>query len=120
MNFLLDVHISNSLSRALVAAGHDVARAASLYPTWTDEDLLALAIREDRIMVTQDGDFTDLIFAFGLQPPRAVIYIRCDPEHQLSMVDRVLDVVQNEDLLDQMVVITPANTRYRHFPKMDK
>ncbi|HEX9965005.1 MAG TPA: DUF5615 family PIN-like protein [Allosphingosinicella sp.] len=69
MRFLLDVHIANAIARALEAEGHDVVRAAVAHATWSDPDLLTLAVREDRIIVTEDSDFSDLIYAVGMPRP---------------------------------------------------
>jgi predicted nuclease of predicted toxin-antitoxin system len=57
LKFLVDVHIANSISRALAEAGHQVVRAAIEHAIWSDEDLLSLAVREGLIIVTQASDF---------------------------------------------------------------
>jgi uncharacterized protein with PIN domain len=61
LRFLLDVHIGMAIARALEAQGYQVFRAALAHATWTDEELLALAVREDLVIVTQDSDFSDLV-----------------------------------------------------------
>lgn len=65
MRLLLDAHISGPwIAEALRERGHDV-RAADEERTldgWTDEDLLALATAEERIMVTFDvKDFPGIV-----------------------------------------------------------
>ena len=85
MRFLLDVHINTTLARLLTSNGHDVLRAALKHKRWSDEHLLALAAAEERIVVSQDSDFSELIYAFGKPAPPAVFYIRCEPEQQLDM-----------------------------------
>ena len=116
MRFLLDVHIAKSIATALEAEGHDVVRAALDYATWSDADLLALAVRDERIIVTQDSDFSDLIYAFGMPPPPAIIYIRCEPESQPSMAGRVIDTLASNRLNRHMAVIRPSSSRYRPLP----
>ncbi|HZF93340.1 MAG TPA: DUF5615 family PIN-like protein [Allosphingosinicella sp.] len=116
MKSLLDVHIATAISRALEAEGHDVVRAAVHHATWSDPDLLALAVREERIVITQDSDFSDLIYARGKPPPPAIIYIRCEPEVQPGMADRVMETLASGRLDRHMAVIRPSSSRYRPLP----
>ncbi len=116
MRFLLDVHISTSIAQALSIEGHDVVRAALAYASWSDADLLKLAVAEERIIVTQDGDFSDLVYAFAAPPPPAILYLRCEPEDQPKMASRVLDALDPARLNGHMVVIRPSSTRYRPLP----
>lgn len=65
MRLFLDAHLSaGRIARPLRERGHDV-RAADEEPElegWPDEELLALAAREGRIMVTLDiGDFPRIL-----------------------------------------------------------
>lgn len=116
MRFLLDVHVGLSLARALSAEGHDVVHAGISYPEWTDSALLDLAVREERVLVTEDRDFSDLIFAHGAKAPPAIIYIRCEPTDQQEMIPRVIALLDFEPVLNNMIVLRPASTRYRPFP----
>lgn len=120
MRFLLDVHISTSIARALSGAGHEVVRAALDYPRWSDEALLKLAVKQQWIVVTEDSDFTDLIYAEGHSPPPSLIYIRCEPEDQPLMADRVLQILDDKQLPGHIVVITPPHSRFRAFPKTEQ
>ena len=116
MRFLLDVHMNATLARLLTAAGHDILRAALTHKRWSDERLLELAAAEGRIIVSQDSDFSELIYFHGKAAPPAVLYIRCEPEQQLEMNGRVLEVLETAGFDGHMVVIEPANTRYRPLP----
>jgi predicted nuclease of predicted toxin-antitoxin system len=98
------------------AEGHDVVRAALDYATWTDPDLLALAVSEERIIVTEDSDFSDLIYAAGMPPPPAIIYIRCEPEMQPTMAGRIIDALASGRLNGHMAVVRPSSSRYRPLP----
>ncbi len=119
MKFLLDVNIGTTIARGLQNVGHDVVRAALAFPTWSDKDLIALAVREARVIITEDSDFTDLIFSFGVQPPPSLIYIRRGDEPQHSFLPRINEIISTARLEDHIIVVTPTNTRYRPFPKTD-
>jgi predicted nuclease of predicted toxin-antitoxin system len=114
LRFLLDVHIATSIAQALVSRGRDVLPAATDHAERSDADLLALAVDEDRVLVTEDRDFSDL--RQGAAAPPSVLYLRCPPEQQPLMADRILLVLENVRLKNQMVVIRPASFRLRPFP----
>ncbi|WP_174287095.1 DUF5615 family PIN-like protein [Sphingomonas bacterium] len=120
MKFLIDVHVSRTLARALADRDHDVVEAALNYPMSADEELLAIAIREHRVIVTQDSDFSDLVFAFDAPAPLGIVFIRCRPRDQIDLVGRVLEIVENARLHGHMVVIKPNNTRYRRLPEPEE
>lgn len=69
MRLLLDADISGPrIARALRERGHDVRATDEerALDGWTDEDLLTLAGREDRIMVTFDvKDFPGIVRRWG-------------------------------------------------------
>ncbi|HXH15531.1 MAG TPA: DUF5615 family PIN-like protein [Sphingomonas sp.] len=116
MKLLLDVHIGTRLARMLTDAGHDVLRAALVHATAPDRELLELAVIERRIIITQDSDFSDLVYAWAAPPPPAIVYIRCEPGELTMMYARVLEVLESAGLDGHMVVMKPANTRYRPLP----
>ncbi len=70
MKFLLDVCVaSRILHRTLTDLGHDVRSARDGYANASDEALLAVAHHEDRVLVTEDKDFGELVFLRGLPHP---------------------------------------------------
>ena len=63
MKFLLDVCVSSrSLQAFLVAQGHDALSAIAIDPKASDERLMAMAHQDERVFVTEDKDFGELIF----------------------------------------------------------
>ena len=65
MRFLVDVNASGALSRWLLEMGHDVAQVAEQDPRMRDEDILQWAVREQRIIITTDQDFEEMIWREG-------------------------------------------------------
>jgi predicted nuclease of predicted toxin-antitoxin system len=120
LKFLLDVNIGTTIAHGLQNAGHDVVRAALSYPAWSDKDLLALAVKETRVVITEDSDFADLIFSFGVTSPPSLIYIRHDNEPQCSFLPRMDEIISTARLKDHIIVLTPTNTRHRPFPNTDR
>ena len=70
MKFLLDVCAASlRLRKSLPAQGHDALSAMETNPRVTDEELLALAMEESRVLVTEDKDFGELVFVRWLPHP---------------------------------------------------
>jgi predicted nuclease of predicted toxin-antitoxin system len=53
---------------ALLGAGHDVLWARTEMPGASDEDVMARAAAERRLLVTFDTDFGELVHRRGLPP----------------------------------------------------
>ena len=65
--------VEPALSRlADVAYVHDVAHSAP------DIDVLDLARNENRILITEDYDFGELVFGKGRPPPPGIIHLSLD------------------------------------------
>lgn len=60
MKLLLDSCVWRGAQGEVVAEGHDVQHVGELGPDPGDEEVLALAHRENRILVTLDKDFGEL------------------------------------------------------------
>ena len=70
MKFLLDVcAASRRMQDELATQGHDVLSALERNPRAADEELMALAMEERRILVTEDKDFGELVFVRRLPHP---------------------------------------------------
>ena len=62
MRFLLDVNASGAVRLLLVQLGHDVELVSDVDPRMADDDILAWARREERIVLTTDQDFEEMIW----------------------------------------------------------
>ncbi|HEX5183252.1 MAG TPA: DUF5615 family PIN-like protein [Allosphingosinicella sp.] len=116
MKFLLDANVGSTIAQALVAAGHDVVRAALAFPDASDSSILATAVAEDRILITADRDFGRLVFQHGAEQPPAIVYIRFEPDEVADVVPRLLPLLDDPDLKGHLTVVGHENTRRRPFP----
>jgi len=78
--------------RALRSAGYDVVAVAETSPRMGDDTVLRLALDKDRILLTEDKDFGELIYARA-QRSCGVILLRFPAEARSSIADSVLDAV---------------------------
>jgi predicted nuclease of predicted toxin-antitoxin system len=118
MRFPLDLSTDARILQFLRERGHDATRIAGDYPTaLTDRAVLTLAHAEQRILITDDRDFGELVFR--LQRPHAgVIFLRLGEEADLAAKIARLDYVLTHyaDRLDQFLVVTSHRVRIRPRP----
>ncbi|HMC92531.1 MAG TPA: DUF5615 family PIN-like protein [Allosphingosinicella sp.] len=120
MRFLCDANIGSTLAQALLAQGHDVVQAALAFRDDRDEAILERARAEQRILVTCDRDFGELVFGRSVLPPPAIIYIRFEPPDVADIIPRLLAVLEPEALQDHLTVIGDTADRRRQFPRTDE
>jgi len=75
----------------LADLGHDVRPVFDVDPRASDEAILALALQDERVLVTEDKDFGELVFVHRLPHP---VSPTC-PSLVTSPVDAVESLVFN-------------------------
>ncbi len=120
MKFLLDQSSDARLVPYLRSLGHDATRIAQDYPPGLpDAEVLAIAHREGRILITDDRDFGELIFSRGWQHS-GVIYLRLGEYAPLeTKIERVSQVLEHyAEQLDQFLVVTHSQVRVRRTTRL--
>lgn len=107
MRFLLDENAELRIARFLRDHGHDVTAIVRDYTTaLPDEEVLSIAERERRILITNDRDFQHLALR-RKRPHSGVIFFRL-PQGRITLkLERlayVLDAFAEE--LDQFIEVT--------------
>lgn len=98
----------------LRAAGHDVLSIAESHSGDDDTEVLALARKEGRWLVTFDRDYGELLFARNYAPPPAVILLRVPsyrPDEPAAWLEQLL--LDQESLLGKFTVFTGKTLRSR-------
>ncbi|NOT31864.1 MAG: DUF5615 family PIN-like protein [Planctomycetes bacterium] len=115
MQFLADESCDFRVVQALRVAGHDVLAVMEVAPGAPDFDVLKDAQELGRILLTEDRDFGQLVFANRMAQGGGVVFIRCPeparahlPQSIVSMVERV-----GARLEDHFAVWTPGRLRLR-------
>ena len=107
MRFLLDESADLPLRAYLRSLGHDATAIAHEHPSaLADDDVLEIAVREDRVLITNDRDFGELVFR-RLMPHRGVILFRLGDEALIvktQWLHHVLDAYA--DHLRAFIVVT--------------
>ena len=72
MRILLDTCVWGGVKQVLARAGHDVIWAGDWEQDPGDDEILAIAYSEGRILITLDKDFGELAVVFG-QPHSGIV-----------------------------------------------
>ncbi len=114
MKFLLDVCVSSrSLEAFLVGQGHDVVSAITIDPHASDHQLMELALREDRVLITEDKDFGELVFVRHLPHGPIVRVVELTVAEQVRAMEELLDQYSAELIGPVMVTVTRGRMRIR-------
>ncbi len=120
MKFLADENFPLPSVRRLREAGHDVAAIATDEPGLPDEQVLSLAFREERIILTFDRDYGRLLYEVGLPPPTGVVYFRFVPSSFEEPAEYLLGLLGRTDfsVSGRLTVAERDRVRQRPFPKL--
>lgn len=115
MRWLADENIPGYAIAYLRQRGEDVLSVAEISPSVADIEVLALACREQRFLISFDRDHGDLVFHRGVAPPRGIIFLRFSPPTPESLAPVLSGLISlGEAVLDgQFTVITPEGLRQR-------
>ena len=76
MKILANENIPLLSVKVLEKAGYDIKYIGTECPSITDEEIMQIAISEDRTIITFDRDYGELIYKYGYKPQGGVIYLR--------------------------------------------
>lgn len=112
MRFLADESCDFAVVRALRAAKHDVVAISETFSGAEDEAVIGLAVREERILITEDKDFGRLVYA-SLRESSGVILIRYPANARSAMSQDIIDLIKKKkgDLIGSFVVASPGLLR---------
>jgi predicted nuclease of predicted toxin-antitoxin system len=115
MKWLLDESAEYRIGQWLKAQGHDVTAIAQDYPhALPDSQVLEIAVKEQRVLITNDRDFGELIFREHL-PHSGVIYFKLGlastAEEKIRWLQHIL--VRYADKLHRFIVVTRRGVRVR-------
>lgn len=91
MTLLVDVCAGRAVADTLRSLGFDTAFVRDRNPAMSDLEILAWAVSEQRLVVTSDKDFGELVFRSGL-PHTGVLLLRLDAARTAEKVRVVTDI----------------------------
>jgi predicted nuclease of predicted toxin-antitoxin system len=114
MRFIIDESTGIAVAEFLRSNGHDVTAVAEIMRQAEDPNILALALSEQRILITNDKDFGELVFRSG-QGHYGVLLLRLHNESVANRVRVVGSVLEKygDRLPNHFVVATETGVRIR-------
>ena len=114
MRFLANENFPGAAITSLEAAGHDIVWIRLAAPGATDPNVLAMAVREQRILLTFDKDFGELARGSALPPGCGIVLLRIpmpmpgDAGRQLAEL-----ISARDDWAGHFSVLEPGRVRMR-------
>jgi predicted nuclease of predicted toxin-antitoxin system len=113
MRFLLDESAELRIAPALRSDGHDVTTIVHDHrASLSDREVLRIAHAERRILITNDRDFGELVFAEQL-PHAGIIYFRLPldttADQKIRWLRRI--IAEHPEDLHRYIVVTPGRLR---------
>jgi len=119
IRFLANMNISPQTVEALQQQGWDIVRVSQVLPVnASDQEILDLARREDRVVVTQDLDFSMLLALGGYGRP-SLITLRLSVADPETITQRLLEILPGiEPVLQEgcAVTVEEVAVRVRRLP----
>jgi len=118
MRFLVDECTGPAVSEWLRNQNHDVFCIFDQARGLDDDAIIAKALVENRILITNDKDFGEKVYR-EKHSHHGVIFLRLDNERAASKIATLKQLFDNyaHQLPDQFVVVTETGVRFaRHNP----
>lgn len=111
MKFLVDANLGRKFTELVKHAGYDAVFAKDLLPLSGDDEILAEAESEERIVITNDKDFGELVFR-SRRTAIGVILLRTlttDSKKRFELVKGVLGRAEGK-----FIVVKEGQVRVRN------
>jgi predicted nuclease of predicted toxin-antitoxin system len=119
VKFLADECCDAGIVASLRVDGHDVSYVLERQTGISDDEVLQNAFVEERILLTEDKDFGELIYRLK-KPAYGIILIRIDVRERHDKWPRLEALIEkHEDLLPGYFVVVDLN-KYRFRPLIFK
>jgi len=117
MKFLADAHISVEMVAMIRDLGHDCLDSSAIPARMPDIDVLRMAANDQRVVVTSDKDFGELVFVHAIPCP-GVVLIRVGLAHETDRVAHIRSVWPTvlSRLPGSFLTVTASGVRARPIP----
>lgn len=114
IRFLADESCDAIVVRMLRSLGYDVTYIAESSPGITDDIVLTQSLLEERLLLTEDRDFCELVFRDG-KSAYGIILIRIPARERHSKAERLAVLVREhgDQLPHAMTTLSPTAVKIR-------
>ena len=117
MRVCANENISEACVSRLRQSGHDVLWIREAAPGSADPDVLTRARAEDRLLLTFDKDFGELVFRRGAKASQGVVLFRISQPSAAVVAERVAAVLASrDDWPGHFSVVDDFTVRIRRLP----
>ncbi|MDH7555004.1 MAG: DUF5615 family PIN-like protein [Spirochaetota bacterium] len=98
LRFLIDVSVGKKVEQYILDMGYDILCVRDINPKATDKEILHIAVNENRIVVTLDKDFGELVYNSGLVHS-GVLLLRFEDEKankKIEILQEILNKYSNQ------------------------
>jgi predicted nuclease of predicted toxin-antitoxin system len=113
MRLLLDSCVWPLATKQLRNSGHDATCVEDYGQDPGDEAVLAISLRENRVLVTLDKDFGELVFAMGKQHQAIIRLVNIRAKFQGDAILRILAKYPKELQAGAIIVAESDKLRIR-------
>jgi predicted nuclease of predicted toxin-antitoxin system len=114
MKFVADECCDVPLVAGLRADGHDIVYIREIAAGVDDRTVLQMAASQDRILMTEDKDFGELVVRLGL-PAYGIVFLRMDPADSDTKLARLREIIAShgDRFAGSFVTVDEAKVRFR-------
>jgi len=114
MRFLANENVEQPVVDALRVAGHDVSCVGEIGAGASDEEVLRLANAQQRLVLTNDKDFGELVYREG-RAAEGVVLLRLAVQDGLEKARRVTEIIRalQGRLSGHFAIVTEEHVRLR-------
>lgn len=92
LKFLVDVGVGRVVENVLRSLGYDTKAVRDIDPRAKDSDILAIAVREERMVITMDKDFGELVHKLSEQHT-GVLILRMEDARGVEKAEVVKNIL---------------------------
>lgn len=113
MRFLVDECAGPKVADWLRQQGHEVFSVFDEVRGIDDDFILDKAYSENRILITADKDFGEMVYR-ERHPHRGIIFIRLEDQRAIAKITVLKSLLENyaDQLADRFVVVTESQVRF--------
>jgi len=114
LKFLVDVGVGEKVEDFLYKNGYDILSVRKLNPRISDSEIINIAAKDNRIIITMDKDFGELIYNSGLIH-KGILLLRtenCSGDKKAKILSEIL-INYSSELEENFCVFSKDRLRIR-------
>jgi len=114
LKFLVDVGVGEKVEDFLYKNGYDILSVRKLNPRMSDSEIIDIAAKDNRIVITMDKDFGELIYNSGLIH-KGILLLRtenCSGDKKAKILSEIL-INYSSELEENFCVFSKDRLRIR-------